>query len=103
MKYHVISKRNTRLSPSTEEWLAMLQATRELTIAWLEDGTIECHYGTVPADGAVTIINADSHEQVQELLTKSPLFPFYTWDIQPVVEILPMFDRSIELYKQRIG
>ncbi len=103
MKYLVLIKRNTLLAPSTEEWLAMLQATRELIAAWLEDGTIECHYGTVPADGGVMIVNADSHEQAQELLIKSPLFMFYTWDIQPILEILPVFDRFIELNKQRIG
>jgi len=103
MKYLVISKRNTLIAPSTKEWLAMLQATNELAIAWLEDGTIECSYGTVPADGGMTIVNADSHEQAQEVLTKIPLFPFYTWTIQPVIEMLSIYDRFIELYKQQIG
>ncbi len=103
MKYLVIAKRNTLLAPSTEEWLAILQASKELIAAGLEDGTFECHYWNVPAEGTVTIINADSHEQVQELLIKIPLYPFLTWDIQPVVEGLPAYDRFIEPYKQQIG
>ncbi len=68
---------------------------------WLEakqaDGTIESIY-SFPAGGGVTVVNADSHEELMNVIRDFPLFPFLDWDVRPLVETSDSFDSAIAMF-----
>ena len=102
MKYLITAKRNTVEVPSTEEWLAILQTSKEYITAQFEDGAFECFYIYLPAVGGVIVASADSHEHVQEILLASPSYRFYDWEVKPVLEWLPTYDRFIDYTQQQL-
>ena len=84
MKYLVtITPRATTYSP------AVIADILVDTQAWLdermEDGTVDCAYGFVTG-GGVGIVNADSSEELNELLLSAPDFPIGDFDVRPLAE-----------------
>ena len=103
MKYLITAQRNTVDAPPAEEWLAILRTAKEYITSHFEDGVFDCLYVYLPAIGGVVVVNADSHEHVQEILLAHPQFSFYDWEIKPVLEWLPTYDRYIDLHQQQLG
>ena len=62
--------------------------------AKLDDGSFEVVYA-YPEGGGCSIGNNDSHEQLMEQLMDYPLSPFVDFEVQPLVELDPAFDRFI--------
>ncbi len=56
---------------------------------WLEgklnDGTFDCIFGFMEG-GGFSVVNADSHHDVLELMLEYPLFGFVTWNVRPLME-----------------
>jgi hypothetical protein len=103
VKYLITAQRNTVESPSMEAWVALLEATKEYFKAHLEDGTFDCVYIFLEARGGFAVMNADSHEQAQDIVVVHPQYPFYDWEFKPILDGLLTYDRFIDLYRQRLG
>jgi hypothetical protein len=80
MKYYVSAKPGP-MPPSPQLFDAAL--------AWLEtklsDGTFDCIYGFTEG-GGFSVVNADSHRDVLDLMLEYPLFGLVTWDVQPLLQ-----------------
>jgi hypothetical protein len=103
MKYLVTANRNNVEAPSTEEWLAVLQATREYFLTHSKSGAIESLYVFLDARGGIAILNAESHDQAQDLIIAHPQFPYYDWEFEPILDGLPAYDKFIGIYAQQVG
>jgi len=61
----------------------------DAAMAWLEgkvnDGTFDCIFGFMEG-GGFSVVNADSHHDVLELMVEYPLFGLVTWDVRPLME-----------------
>ena len=57
--------------------------------SWLEgkvnDGTFDCIFGFMEG-GGFSVVNADSHHDVLELMLEYPLFGLVTWNVRPLME-----------------
>jgi hypothetical protein len=61
----------------------------DTALSWLEgkvdDGTFDCVFGFMEG-GGFSVVNADSHRDVLELMAAYPLFGLVTWDVRPLLE-----------------
>lgn len=61
----------------------------DASIAWLEakvdDGTFDCIFGYMEG-GGFSVLNADSHHDVLELMLDYPLFGLVTWEVRPLLQ-----------------
>jgi hypothetical protein len=69
------------------------------TIEWIEDRladrTFDCVYN-LPAGGGVAIVNADSHETLDDILSAYPLQPWVGYEVLPLSDVRHSFDLTIK-------
>lgn len=98
MKYLVIA--NPSLNP-----IPMDQAVNiyNAAIAWtdekLKNGKIDCNYVYV-GGGGFSIGNANSQEELFDVLLSYPLYPFFNWEVKPLVDWKHAENSVIEFYKK---
>jgi hypothetical protein len=68
------------LPPSPE----LFDAALDWLDAKQQQGTFDCLYGFLEG-GGVSVVNADSHAALLELMTEYPLFGRVVWDIKPLL------------------
>lgn len=86
MKYLVTLRR--REVPVPPETLAgMLLAQRDWLQEHLADGTFDVAYTFAQAGGGIAIVNADSGEELNQLLTSAPLFGTANIELQPLADV----------------
>ena len=80
MKYFV-SATPGPMPPASEQF--------DAATSWLEgkvnDGTFDCIFGFMEG-GGFSIVNADSHHDVLELMLEYPLYGLVTWTVRPLLE-----------------
>ena len=93
MKYYVAARPGP-LPPSPEQF--------DAAIAWLEakvqDGTFDCIFGFMEG-GGFSVLNADSHREVLDVMAEYPLFGLVTWDVQPLLE----FKEGIDTVRAKLA
>ena len=68
----------------------------------LEEGSFDCHY--IFADGGgFAIVNADSHEEVMDILLGYPLYPLFVWEVKALCDWEHGYDRFTELWGAAAG
>jgi muconolactone delta-isomerase len=103
MKYFATAKLNTRQAQSPGEWLKLLKAAREYQAACLEDGTLECGYLFADGSGGFGVVNADSHDQLMDIILAHPQNAFLDWEIIPACDTLASYDKFIRSLEQELG
>ena len=98
MKYLVIvSPNQTQIPPE------MAVNTYKAAIAWTEErlknGKIESTY-IFNERGGFSIANVNSQEELFDEMLSYPLFPFFDWEITPLVEWKHGYNSVIEFYKK---
>src|SRR5271166_3076678 len=58
----------------------------------IKRGSIDCIYAFPGGGGNVGIVNADSAEQLNEMLTNTPLFLYSEFDVRPLTD----YDKYME-------
>jgi muconolactone delta-isomerase len=66
-------------------------------------GTIDCIYGFPGGSGSVGIANADSVDQLNEMLMNSPLFLYSEYDVRPLTDYAKYLDHVAAALKKREG
>jgi muconolactone delta-isomerase len=61
-----------------------IREQKEAVSAAIKRGVIDCIYGLPGGGGNVGIVNADSLEQLNEVLTGTPLFLYSEFSVQPL-------------------
>jgi muconolactone delta-isomerase len=103
MKYMITGQRNLVPDPTPEQWVALIQASKQHHLALLEDGTLDCAYGFIEGTGGFVIANADSHEEAQRLLVQYPMLPFYDWEVNPLCDLISAYDNFSDFFSRQIG
>ena len=92
MKYYV-SPTPGPMPPSPE----MFDGAMEWIDGKLADGTFDCVYGFVEG-GGMSVVNADSHLKVMEVMADYPLFGLMNWEVKPLLE----FKEGIDLIRGKL-
>lgn len=87
MKFLVMTTRRQSAPIPPEAIARILNAQREWFDEHLSDGTFDCVYGYPQGGGGVGIVNADTTEALNELLTGSPVFPIADFDVRPLTDV----------------
>jgi muconolactone delta-isomerase len=86
MKYLVMFRR--RDVPVPPEVVAeMLVAQRDWAQEKVGDGTLDCAYIFAVGGGGIGIVNADSGDELHDLVSSSPVFPITQVEIEPLAEV----------------
>lgn len=82
-----------------DQGAVLLQAGKDWIKAKLADGTLDCVYNFF-GGGGIAIGNAESHEDVLRDLLEYPLYPFFTWEVKPLLDMDGSLNQYIEFYKR---
>lgn len=100
MKYLITAKPGTTPIPM-EQGAFLLQAGLEWLNARLADGGLDTAYNVI-GGGGVGIGNAETHEELLGFLLEYPLYPFFSWEITPLLDLDESLKGYIAFYK-RLG
>lgn len=103
MKYLVTYKRRDNVPVPVQAISGILSAQREWMQERTADGTFEVAYGFPQGGGGIAIVNADSAEELSELLIGSPAFALTDLSVQPLVEVEVSLGNSIRALQQLAG
>ncbi len=97
MKYLVIARRRA----SVQAVANVLQTTKDYVNDELTSGRADCIYLFASGDGSgVGIANADSHEQLVEVLLRHPEYQHFEWEVQPLCEFNRITDQMLEALRK---
>jgi hypothetical protein len=98
MKYLIVAKPGTTQIP-IEQGAVLLQAGLAWIKSKLADGSLDSTYNII-GGGGIAIGNADSAEQLLADLLEYPLYPFFTWQVTPLLDLDSSIDKYTEYYKR---
>ena len=102
MKFLIMTTR--RQVPIPPETIArILNAQRELFEENLSDGTFDCVYGYPQGGGGVGIVNADTTEEPNELLTGSPLFPIADFEVRALTDVTVALENGAKALERAVS
>ena len=101
MKYLITARPGTMPMPP-EKGVVLLTAGRDWIKAKLSDGSLDCTYNFF-GGGGFAISNADSHEDILSDLLEYPLYPFFVWEVTPLLDFEESSDRYIEFYQKIVS
>lgn len=87
MKYLVTVKRRDSVSLPPEAISGILSAQRDWIRDRVADGTFDLAYGFPQGGGGIAIVNADSGEELSEILASTPVFGIADQSVQPLAEL----------------
>ena len=93
MKYYVAARPGP-MPPSPEQFDAAI----EWLDAKVQDGTFDCIFGFMEG-GGFSVLNANSHREVLDVMADYPLFGLVTWDVQPLLE----FKEGIDTVRAKLA
>ncbi|MCI0507100.1 MAG: muconolactone Delta-isomerase family protein [Gammaproteobacteria bacterium] len=59
---------------------------REWNKKGLESGVFDCVYGFATGRGGISIINANTHEELMNIIRSSPMFHFMDYEVHPLCD-----------------
>jgi hypothetical protein len=98
MKYLIFAKPGDTPIPM-EQGAALLQAGREFINGKLADGSLDIAYNVI-GGGGLGISNAETYEELLSTLLEYPLYPFFKWEITPLLDMNASLDQYIEYYNR---
>jgi hypothetical protein len=100
MKYLI--RANPGITPiPREQGAVLMQAGLEWLKVKLADGTLDAAYNIMGGGGA-GIGNAETHEEILRLLLEYPLYPFFSWEITPLLDLEESLKQYTAFY-ERMG
>ncbi|HIB83778.1 MAG TPA: hypothetical protein EYO59_04020 [Chromatiaceae bacterium] len=97
MKYLItISSRIGTEVPKPNDPPKLFAAVQAWNQLGLDEGRFDCVYGFSAGRGGVSIVNADSHEDLMRILRSSPMYHFANYDIQSLCDINTFWDIHLE-------
>jgi muconolactone delta-isomerase len=101
MKYLVTAKAQ-RPGAGQAMTVAIAQAAKDYLNASVASGKMDCVYLFSTGDGTgFGIMNANSHEEVSEVIMNHPAGPLYEWEVQPLIDFNKGVGKFIELLQKQ--
>lgn len=94
MKFLVLTTPKHEL-PEDEAHLDLYREAREYIESYMQSGMLDCLYQRLTG-GGVLIAKADTAEQLWEALTSYPMYAYFDWHIEPLVDIFYAFERLLQ-------
>ena len=101
MKYLTTAKPGLTPIPP-DQALNLLQASKAWIDAKIADGSLDCTYNFF-GGGGFAIGNGDSHEAILNDLLDYPMYPFFTWEVVPLLDYEQSFEQYMNFYKKITG
>lgn len=83
MKFLVISRPRDQVSAIE---VSQIQDTGKQFAVLRAEGKLEISYGFVNGGGTL-ILNVDTAEELWQILHEQPMYPFFSWQIEPLVDL----------------
>lgn len=97
MKYLLITKsRIGTVVPKPTDRKATLNAAMKWNAAKQEDGSFDYVYGFADGRGGVSVVNAESHEDLLMLIRSSPMYHYIDYEIRPLCDLSMLFKSQID-------
>src|SRR5712692_863657 len=96
LKYLVTVKRRDSVPFPPEAIAGILAGQRDFIREKITDGTFDAAYGFPQGGGGIAIVNADSAEELSDILTSSPVFAIAEQTVLPLAEIDVTLGNSIQ-------
>jgi hypothetical protein len=100
MKYLITAQPGTTPIPP-EQGAVLLQAGLDYINSQLADGKLDVAFNII-GGGGLGIGNADSFEEILGQLLEYPLYPFFAWEITPLLDLDESIKKYIAFY-ERMG
>ena len=98
MKFLVTGLPGTRSMP-VEQAADLLRASHAWLKEKLADGTMDSTYNLF-GGGGIGIVNAASNEEVLSMLLAYPLYPYFIWEVEPLLDFEATYKSYISYYQQ---
>ena len=85
-----------------EQGAELYQAAREWIGERLEDGRMDCAY-VFAEGGGLSIVNAETHEQIFDELLSYPPYSFFKWEVKPLCDWEHTFGTIVEAFSRAGG
>ena len=100
MKYLVtVSNFSLRNPLSAIEEAEFIEAAKTWGEARRADGTVDCSYYFLDSDNGFAIMNADSHEELYQILQTSEFHQQVTWEAKPIIDAFQAVDADLAAAK----
>ena len=103
MKYLVTVKRRDNVSMPPEAIAGILNGQREWIRDKLADGTFDAAFSFPQGGGGVAIVNADSAEELNGIITSGPVFAISDQTVQPLADIDVALGNAVEALQRTAG
>ena len=87
MKFLVTLRRRDGVPVPPDAVAAMLRAQIDWLEEKLSEGTFDVAYGFAQGAGGISIVNADTAEQLNDVLSEAPLFPITHIEVVPLADV----------------
>jgi muconolactone delta-isomerase len=74
---------------------------KESALDAVKRGNLDCIYGLAGGGGSVAIANADSAEQLNEMLMNIPLFLFSEFEVRPLTDYAKYMDSVAAAFEKQ--
>ena len=98
MKYLITAIPGQQMVPP-KMGAALMNAAKIWLEAKVADGSFDLVY-LFFGGGGFAIGNSDSHEQMLSDMLEYPLYPFFTWDVKPLLELSASMDNYTGYYEK---
>ena len=98
MKYLVMGQLAVPVPP--EKAADLFKAAKDWMNKGLKDGTHDCHYIVPHGTQGFTITNANSHEELMDLINDYPLYPFLQFEVNALCDSDHAYENAIKLWQK---
>lgn len=98
MKYLIVAKPGMTPIP-IEQGAELLQMALDYIKGKIADGSLDFTYNVI-GGGGIGIGNAETPEQILSDLLDYPLYPFFTWEVTPLLDMESSLEKYMEFYKR---
>ena len=100
MKYLVtISNFSARKPLPANEEVEFIEEAKNWGEKRRADGTVDCSYYFLDSDNGFAIMNADSHEELYQILQTSLFHQQVTWEARPIIDAFQTVDADLAFVK----
>jgi muconolactone delta-isomerase len=103
VKYLVVQRRRDGVQVPPDAVAGMLLAQRDWLDEKIQDGAFDVAYGLAQGGGGVAIVNADTPERLNEILTESPLFGISNVELTPLADVHTTIGNGVRAMQRMAG
>jgi muconolactone delta-isomerase len=101
---HLVTFKRRDVAPVPPETVArLLSAQRDWFREKTADGTIDAGYGFAQGGGGVAILNAETGEELNDIIHSAPVFALTDTTVQPLAELEVTLTNAVESIERAIG